>query len=49
MELFAKRAMSLCKRASRNVSGQTPGLGLGVGVAELGHFDKHFVKNAKKA
>ena len=41
MERFAKRIMNECRCATRNFSGHWS-------FVELGHFDKHFVKNTRK-
>ena len=43
MEHFAKRIMPKCRCANRNFSEQ----GEGWEFVELGHFDKHFVKNTR--
>ena len=40
---FAKRIMPECRCATRNFSGQEEGF------VELGHVDKHFIKNAIRA
>ena len=40
---FAKRIMPECRCATRNFSGQEESF------VELGHFDKHFIKNTIRA